>query len=264
MKITSSHTLTSIGSLTSSIVAVAVILTCATQTTAHAQVLANEITTRIGYLEWDIHEVTIGTVKKYASATGFVSSGEKEGGSFIYEAGWTRKKDWTWRTPFGVAAKDNEPAVHLNFYEAKAICAFFGKRLPTDSEWTTAAFTEQRTSPTQPFIKGKKYTYANGDTPKHSHCLNGCAGLKGTAPEGSLWRGTGHVPVMTTQAGVNGLFDMGGNVWEWIDTKSGSEQITRGASWWYGPENQLESNLASKPADTKVAYVGFRCVKDIK
>ncbi|MFM8153798.1 MAG: SUMF1/EgtB/PvdO family nonheme iron enzyme, partial [Polynucleobacter victoriensis] len=91
-----------------------------------------------------------------------------------------------------------------------------------------------------------------------------CAGLKGTAPEGSLWRGTGHVPVMTTQAGVNGLFDMGGNVWEWIDTKSGSEQITRGASWWYGPENQLESNLASKPADTKVAYVGFRCVKDIK
>ena len=246
--------------LLSTLVAIA----CQMPIAVMAEKNAIEKTTRIGNLEWDIHEVTIGTVKKYASATGFISSGEKEGGSFIYEAGWTRKKDWTWRTPFGVPAKDNEPAVHLNFHEAKAICAFFGKRLPTDSEWTTAAFTEQRTSPTQPFIKGKKYTYANGDTPKHSHCLNGCAGLKGTAPEGSLWRGTGHVPVMTTHAGVNGLFDMGGNVWEWIDTKSGSEQITRGASWWYGPENQLESNLASKPADTKVAYVGFRCVKDIK
>ena len=130
---------------------------------AHANPVATEKTTRIGQLEWDIHEVTIGTVKKYADATGFVSSGEKEGGSFIYEAGWTRKANWTWRTPFGVPAKDQEPAVHLNFYEAKAICAFFGKRLPTDSEWTTAAFTEQRTTPTQPFIKGKKYTYANGD-----------------------------------------------------------------------------------------------------
>ena len=43
MKITSSHTLTSIGSIASSILAVAAILTCATQTTAHAQVLANEI-----------------------------------------------------------------------------------------------------------------------------------------------------------------------------------------------------------------------------
>ena len=72
------------------------------------------------------------------------------------------------------------------------------------------------------------------------------------------------MPVMTTEPGVNGLYDMGGNVWEWIDTKSGAEQITRGASWWYGPENQLESNLASKPADTKVAYVGFRCVREIK
>ena len=231
---------------------------------AHANPMATEKATRIGQLEWDIHEVTIGTVKRFADATGFVSSGEKEGGSFIYEAGWTRKTNWTWRTPFGVPAKDQDPAVHLNFYEPKAIGAFFGKRLPTDSEWTTAAFTEQRTTPTQPFIKGKKYTYANGDTPKHSHCLNGCAGLRGVAPAGSLWRGTGHVPVMTTEAGVNGLYDMGGNVWEWIDTKSGTEQITRGASWWYGPENQLESNLASKPADTKVAYVGFRCVRDIK
>ncbi len=231
---------------------------------AQANPVTTEKTIRIGQLEWDIHEVTVGTVKRYADATGFVSSGEKEGGSFIYEAGWTRKSNWTWRTPFGVPAKDNEPAVHLNFYEAKAICAFFGKRLPTDSEWTTAAFTEQRTTPTQPFIKGKKYTYANGDTPKHSHCLNGCAGLRGVAPAGSLWRGTGHVPVMTTEPGVNGLYDMGGNVWEWIDTKSGAEQITLGASWWYGPENQLESNLASKPADTKVAYVGFRCVREIK
>jgi formylglycine-generating enzyme required for sulfatase activity len=170
---------------------------------AQANPMAIEKTTRIGQLEWDIHEVTIGTVKRYADATGFVSSGEKEGGSYIYEAGWTRKANWTWRTPFGAPAKDQEPAVHLNFYEAKAICAFFGKRLPTDSEWTTAAFTEQRTTPTQPFIKGKKYTYANGDTPKHSHCLNGCAGLRGVAPTGSLWRGTGHVPVMTTEAGVN-------------------------------------------------------------
>ena len=131
-----------------------------------AQSSATEKTISIGQLQWDIHEVIIATVKKYAQATGFISSGEKEGGSFIYEAGWTRKTHWNWRQPFGIPGKDNEPAVHLNFHEAKAICSFFGKRLPTDSEWTSAAFLEQRQSPPQPFVKGKRYTYANGDTPQ--------------------------------------------------------------------------------------------------
>ena len=104
------------------------ILMITMMSTASAQSKPNalEKTTRIGQLEWDLHEVTIGTVKLYAQQTKFVSSGEKEGGSFIYEYGWTRKKGWTWLQPFGVPAKDQEPAVHLNFDEAQAICQFFG------------------------------------------------------------------------------------------------------------------------------------------
>lgn len=54
---------------------------------AQTKPTALEKTTRIGQLEWDLHEVTIGTVKLYAQQTKFVSSGEKEGGSFIYEYG---------------------------------------------------------------------------------------------------------------------------------------------------------------------------------
>ncbi|MEY3847309.1 MAG: hypothetical protein RL615_299, partial [Pseudomonadota bacterium] len=48
---------------------------------ASAQTKPNalEKTTRIGQLEWDLHEVTIGSVKLYAQQTKFVSSGEKEG-----------------------------------------------------------------------------------------------------------------------------------------------------------------------------------------
>jgi formylglycine-generating enzyme len=66
----------------------------------------------------------------------------------------------------------------------------------------------------------------------------------------------------TTQAGVNGLLDMGGNVWEWTSTKTSGQRITRGASWWYGPDQQLESNVATKPEDTVVVYIGLRCVRD--
>lgn len=212
-------------------------------------------------LWWDAHEVTIGQVKALAKASGFVSQAEKGAGGQVYEAGWTTKPGWTWRTPYGVPAQDDEPAVHLNFDEAQSLCRQQGKRLPTDAEWVKAAYLEQRDPSPAGWIKGKRYTYPQGDRPLGSHCLEGCGSSKGVAPPSSLWRGTGHVPVMRTPAGVNGLWDMGGNVWEWVDTASGHERITRGGSWWYGPERQLEADVATKPRQTQVVYIGFRCVK---
>jgi formylglycine-generating enzyme len=232
-----------------------------TSTAVVAQTPAIGSTTRIHGVEWDLHEVTIGQVKKMAQATNFVSRAEKEGGGYIYEMGWTKKPNWNWRQPFGVVGKDNEPAVHLTFDEAQSICKFFGKRLPTDAEWTAAAYLEQRANPPAGFVKGKRYAYPNGDSAKASHCLSDCGNYAGTAPKGALTRGVGHVPVMSTPAGVNGLYEMGGNAWEWVDTGRGDERITRSSSWWYGADRQRESDVATKPRDTRVGYIGFRCVK---
>jgi len=212
---------------------------------------------------WDQHEMTIGEVKRFASATGFQSAAEKAGGGTSYELGFVKKSGWTWRTPYGVPASDNEPAVHLNAFEAQSICQYFGKRLPSDKEWVEAAHLEQRQSPPTGFQKGQRYPYPNGSSPKGSHCLSSaCGNYKGLAPAGSLTRGDGHVTAGTTQPGVNGLLDMGGNVWEWTSTRSGGQRITRGASWWYGPDQQLESNVATKPEETVVVYIGLRCVRD--
>jgi len=213
-------------------------------------------------LLWDLHEVTVGQVKRYAAASGFVSLAEKEGNGLIYEAGWTTKKGWNWRAPFGVPAQDSEPAVHLNFDEAQQICRAQGKRLPTDIEWVKAAYLEQRDNPPSGFVKGQRYPYPNGQSARESHCLHGCGNYQGQAPQGALSRGVGHVLVMTTPAGVNGLYEMGGNAWEWVDTGQGSERVTRGASWWYDADRQKEADVATKPKDTRVAYIGFRCVKD--
>ncbi|MCX7261657.1 MAG: hypothetical protein NTX67_02495 [Burkholderiales bacterium] len=57
-------------------------------------------------LMWDAHEVTIGQVKAFANATGFVSEAERAGGGTVFESGWTHKPGWTWRSPFGAAARD--------------------------------------------------------------------------------------------------------------------------------------------------------------
>ena len=220
-------------------------------------------TVQVGPLQWDAHEVTIGQVKAFANTTGFVSQAERAGGGTVFESGWTHKPGWTWRLPFGVAARDDEPAVHLDFDEAQTICRHSGKRLPTDAEWTSAAYLEQRPTPGPGWVRGQRYPYPLGATAKASHCLGACANLKGTAPSGSLTRGVGHVPVMTTPPGVNGLYDMGGNVWEWVDGGAGNERITRGGSWWYGPERQVADDVATKPRDTRVVYIGFRCVKPV-
>jgi formylglycine-generating enzyme required for sulfatase activity len=68
--------------------------------------------------------------------------------------------------------------------------------------------------------------------------------------------------VATTAAGVNSLFDMGGNVWEWVDSGSAREPRTRGGSWWYGSGPMRDDHTQSKPANTAVVYIGFRCVRD--
>lgn len=228
-----------------------------------AQTQSTIPTVRIGNLSWDQHEMTIGEVKRFAKATGFVSQAEKNGGGTVYELGFVQKPGWTWKAPYGVAADDREPAVHLNASEAEQICRFFNKRLPSDAEWVAAAFVEQRPTPPAEFVREKRYRYPNGDSPKGSHCLDGvCGNYQGLAPAGSLMRGKGHVFAGSTDPGVNGLFDMGGNVWEWTATRVGSEQVTRGASWWYGADQQMESNRASKPQDVAVVYIGFRCVKN--
>jgi sulfatase modifying factor 1 len=228
---------------------------------AHANPLTDSPTVRVHGLDWDVHEVTIGQVKAFAQATGFVSRAEKEGGGTVYEAGWATKKGWTWRQPYGVTAQDTEPAVHLTFDEAQAICRHAGKRLPTDAEWTAAAYLEQRQPAPPPFVTGQRYRYPDGDSARQSHCLQGCLDRTGVAPAGSLWRGSGHLPVNQLAAGVNGLRGMGGNVWEWVDTGEGEERITRGGSWWYDAARQVESDVATKPRMTRVVYIGFRCVR---
>ena len=219
-------------------------------------------TVQIGNLIWDQTEMNIADVKSFAAATGFMSAAEKRGGGLTYEGGFVQKPSWSWKTPYGVPANNAEPAVHLNQKEAESICRYFGKRLPTESEWTSAAFLEQRANPPAGYVKGQRYPFPGGSTPTPSHCLNGCGDYKGLAPAGALNRRTGHVLVGSTKPGVNGMYDMGGNVWEWTATERNGGYITRGASWWYGPERQQEFDVESKPADIGVVYIGFRCVKD--
>lgn len=215
-------------------------------------------------------ETTIGQFRRFAEATATVTRAERQGGGEVYEAGWTRKPGWIWRAPFGNAGttRDDEPAVHLTYDEAQAFCRWAGGRLPTDDEWVRAAYTETRTAPPPPFERGRTYRYPTGDSPRGAQCLDDCgeeAARRAINHGAALMRGLGHARAGTTAAGVNGLFDMGANAWEWVDEPRGgagnSERRTRGGSWWYGATQMRADHLQGKPGSTTVVYIGFRCVR---
>ncbi len=219
---------------------------------------------RIGAFAIDRTEVTVGQFRKFVQATGTVTQAAKAGGGLVYGAGWERKPGWTWKSPFGTPASDDEPAVHVTFDEAAAYCRWAGKRLPTDAEWQEAAHTERRASPPAPFVKDRTYDYPTGDTPRGANCLEECGPTPAIDYSAVLDRGKGHAPAGTTVQGVNGLYDMGANVWEWTESGGAGEKRTRGGSWWYGAAQMRRSYRAFKPRDMAVVYIGFRCVKDLR
>jgi formylglycine-generating enzyme len=215
-------------------------------------------------------ETTIGQFKRFAAARAFTSAAEKSGGGQVYESGWVTKPGWVWKQPFGGTkpAADDEPAAHLTFGEAQAFCEWAGGRLPTDAQWLSAAYTEQRVSPTAPFVKGKTYLYPTGDAPAGAQCLSACgaaAQARAINHGATLLQGHGHARAGSTPVGVNGLHEMGGNLWEWVDEPKGvalgAEHRTRGGSWWYGAAQMRADYLQNKAGDTTVVYIGFRCAR---
>ena len=140
------------------------------------------------------------------------------------------------------------------------------KRLPTDAEWMEAAYTERRAQPPAGLEAGRSYPYPTGESPQGANCAEGCGDPPTVlAQPGQVTsRGRGHAVAGSTRAGVNGLHEMGANAWEWTDDGSASpERPTRGGSWWYGPAQMHREHLQSKPRDTAVVYIGFRCARSL-
>lgn len=217
-------------------------------------------------IKMDQTEVTIGAFAEFTAKTGMITKAEEHGG-MVYEAGWVRKPGWNWRQPYGIKSPADEPAVHITFDEAEKFCIWRGQRLPTRYEWISFAYTEQRLSPPPPFLNGKTYPYPTGDQPIGANCLNAC-GVEDQQPprkidySSYLFRGAGHARTASTRQGVNGLYEMGANVWEWARVNDGHHQATMGGSWWYGAEQMQADIGATKPRDMAAVYIGFRCISD--
>ena len=136
----------------------------------------------------------------------------------------------------------------------------FVPRLPTDTEWLRLAGGEK---------EGKKDRYP-WDVPRSGRVTNyetndGKSAILARA--NTLESGiNGTSPVAMYPLGVSkpfGLWDLVGNVWEWIDSwyaKESSGRMARGGTWSYNQKNARPSVRCEKLPDDSSRRFGFRLV----
>jgi formylglycine-generating enzyme required for sulfatase activity len=190
----------------------------------------------------------------------------------------------SWKTP-GFKQQPESPVCGINRTDAKSFCAWLTTierdsgvitkeqryRLPTDAEWSLAVGL-QNEKPGTPEEKDSKIThiYSWGTQwPPPSGAGNYAGGealLKGRAiatyddgyPRTS--------PVGSFPPNALGLFDMGGNLWQWCeDWHNQKNQLgtLRGASWSNAERHQLYLSYRSHTQPgSRWDTIGFRVVLD--
>jgi formylglycine-generating enzyme required for sulfatase activity len=156
------------------------------------------------------------------------------------------------------SASFDQPAVAINWEEARAVCEALGGRLPTEAEWEYAA---------RGGIEGAVFPWGS-EAPSYDD---------GDAT-GAAFEGGGGRPVGTFGPNGYGLYDMAGNVWEWVEDiygaypneavmdpigpDTGLVHIVRGGS--YGDDSSYLRVANRNPAQPDGVHVnvGVRCARD--
>jgi formylglycine-generating enzyme required for sulfatase activity len=186
-----------------------------------------------------------------------------------------------------VSREPEYPVVGVNWNEAVAFCQWLtekesaeGKlpkdakyRLPTDDEWSRAVGLppEQGATPAEKSGKNKvDYPWGAGFPPQKAKVGNYADATwherfpKERWLEGYTDGFATTSPVGSFSANAFGLYDMGGNVWQWCEDwydKDQKDRVLRGASWHHNARDALLSSYRKHHAGTNGdADDGFRCV----
>ncbi len=218
-----------------------------------------------------VHEVTREQFKAFVDATGHNPGSTCHG----YEDGnwtgtWEDKPGRTWRAP-GYAQDKNHPVVCINWNDAKSYAQWLGTRtgqryrLLTEAEWE--------------YLANAGKVQVSHDAANYGAEAECCKSL---AEGRDRWITTS--PVGSFAPDALGLYDMRGNVWEWLedcyhddyidapadgsartgDCTFADNRTVRGASWG-DPSSMLRVSYRLRaPLVNRYFTLGFRVARDVK
>ena len=159
---------------------------------------------------------------------------------------------------------ENHPVVNITWQEANEFCRKVGGRLPKEAEWERAARGDE----------GLVYPWGNQFIPENvifidtegansklkvgSFALeeSGETLLGGTKPVGSIINGKSPF----------GVYDMAGNVWEWIDGwyDEKKSRLLKGGSWLSPASSVRAATRLGEVGENHYNDYGFRCAYDFR
>lgn len=243
----------------------------------------------------DRFEVSNVEFQQFVADTGYVTEAEKFGVSFVLEhllssevkstitqavanaPWWLPVENATWNHPEGlgstIADRPHHPVVHVTWNDALEYCKWKGNHLPTEAQWEYAA---------RGGLENRLYPWGNKEFPKGEHAMNIWHGE--FPPTGTVTDEDGYIgtaPVCTYRANKFGLYNMAGNVWEWVSDwwkirhtrdfqkdptgpPSGSEKVKKGGSYLCHKKYCYRYRCAARSQntpDSSAGNLGFRCAK---
>lgn len=245
---------------------------------------------RLDAFYMDTHEVTNGDFARFVKETGYVTEAEQWKWSIVFApddtpgqrvpgaAWWKRADGATWRHPNGletdIEGLEDYPVVQVSWNDAAAYATWAGKRLPTEAEWEYAA---------RGGLKDAPYAWGLDFAPGGEHQANTWNGefpVEDSGEDGHLGLARGG----EYKANGYGLYDITGNVWEWVEDwygemyyrespglnprgpEQGVEKVQRGGSFMCASNYCLGyrvSHRGKSGIDSGLPHVGFRCVRSV-
>ena len=221
------------------------------------------------------YEVTRGEFTRFVNATGHVVGDA----CWTYEAGkWKERGGRNWRDP-AFSQTDRDPVVCVNWHDAKAYVSWLSRktgkpyRLLSEAEWEYMA----RAGSTS------RYPFGNSESElcRYGNAADSSTSFKRRNTTCSDGYGEKTAPVGRYKPNRFGVFDVVGNVWEWVEDcwngtyggaptdgrawESGncSRRVLRGGSWFDNPGYVRSANRNWYDTTKRSNYSGFRVLRTL-
>lgn len=232
-------------------------------------------------------EVSVAEFRQFANSVGYRSDAERLGTGSVYDESNGRMSDRRgidWRRDYkGDRASDKLPVLNVSWNDANEYAEWLSQRtgkryrLPSEAEFEYVLRAGS----------SSRFWWGEGDPPS---VLANVTGDGDRSPSKRSWGRAfkryddghwGPAPVKTYPANPFGIFDLDGNLSEWVDDcwhdnytraprdskawiNPGCERrVIRGGSWGSSPEQVRSAYRLSVPADARSARVGFRVVREL-